>query len=93
MLGQAVSMVLPQVVGYRLTGQLGQLTTSTDVVLTITKVSFHCGIDFSLSDSSCEIIIVIYILCLVSLCLLTPHAFSLHMFACRPRTWYVISYF
>ena len=38
MLGQSVSMVLPQVVGYRLTGQLGRLTNSTDVVLTITKV-------------------------------------------------------
>jgi len=38
MLGQSVSMVLPQVVGYRLTGKLGQLTTSTDLVLTITKV-------------------------------------------------------
>ena len=38
MLGQSVSMVLPQVVGYRLTGRLGKLTTSTDVVLTITKV-------------------------------------------------------
>ena len=38
MLGQSVSMVLPHVVGYRLTGRLGKLTTSTDVVLTITKV-------------------------------------------------------
>ena len=45
MLGQSVSMVLPQVVGYRLTGCLGNLTTSTDLVLTITEVliiSFHC---------------------------------------------------
>ena len=38
MLGQSISMVLPQVVGYKITGKLGQLTTSTDVVLTITKV-------------------------------------------------------
>src|SRR6218665_515141 len=38
MLGQAISMVLPQVLGYRITGHLNQLTTSTDVVLTITKV-------------------------------------------------------
>jgi len=38
MLGQSVSMVLPQVVGYRLNGRLGKLTTSTDLVLTITKV-------------------------------------------------------
>jgi len=41
MLGQPVSMMLPQVVGYRLTGRLGKLTTSTDVVLTITKVSIN----------------------------------------------------
>jgi len=38
MLGQAISMVLPKVVGYKLTGKVGPLTTSTDVVLTITKV-------------------------------------------------------
>ena len=38
MLGQPISMVLPEVVGYKLTGKLGQLVTSTDVVLTITKV-------------------------------------------------------
>jgi len=42
MLGQSISMVLPQVVGYKIIGQLGQLTTSTDVVLTITKVRM-CG--------------------------------------------------
>jgi len=39
MLGQAISMVLPQVVGYKLTGVLDPLVTSTDVVLTITKVN------------------------------------------------------
>ena len=38
MLGQSISMVLPQVVGYKITGKLGPLTTSTDVVLTVTKV-------------------------------------------------------
>ena len=38
MLGQPISMVLPKVVGYKLVGKLGQLATSTDVVLTITKV-------------------------------------------------------
>ena len=37
MLGQAISMVLPQVVGYRITGTMGSTATSTDVVLTITK--------------------------------------------------------
>ena len=39
MLGQAISMVLPKVVGYKLTGQVKPFITSTDVVLTITKVS------------------------------------------------------
>ena len=38
MLGQAISMVLPKVVGYKLTGQVRPFITSTDVVLTITKV-------------------------------------------------------
>ncbi|XP_063371963.1 cytoplasmic aconitate hydratase-like [Cydia amplana] len=37
MLGQAISMLLPKVVGYRLIGELNPLTTSTDLVLTITK--------------------------------------------------------
>ena len=37
MLGQAISMVLPEVVGYRITGTMARSTTSTDVVLTITK--------------------------------------------------------
>ena len=38
MLGQAISMVLPKVVGYKLVGEINPLATSTDVVLTITKV-------------------------------------------------------
>ena len=38
-LGAPISLVLPQVVGYRLTGEMNQYVTSTDVVLTITKVS------------------------------------------------------
>lgn len=38
MLGQAISMLLPQVVGYYLHGTLGPYITSTDLVLTITKV-------------------------------------------------------
>ena len=39
MLGQSISMVLPEVIGYRLTGSIDPLATSTDVVLTITKAS------------------------------------------------------
>ena len=44
MLGQAVSMVLPKVVGYKLIGQLNSLATSTDVVLTITKHLRQIGV-------------------------------------------------
>ena len=38
MLGQVMNMVLPQVVGYKVVGQLNEICTSTDVVLTIIKV-------------------------------------------------------
>uniref|UniRef100_A0A1I7ZEU1 Cytoplasmic aconitate hydratase n=1 Tax=Steinernema glaseri TaxID=37863 RepID=A0A1I7ZEU1_9BILA len=37
MLGQPISMVIPEVIGYRLTGKLPTLATSTDLVLTVTK--------------------------------------------------------
>jgi aconitate hydratase len=37
MLGQPISMVLPKVVGYKLTGKLQGQATSTDLVLTITQ--------------------------------------------------------
>ena len=39
MLGQSISMVLPEVIGYKLVGSIDPLATSTDVVLTITKVT------------------------------------------------------
>ncbi|XP_072040236.1 cytoplasmic aconitate hydratase-like isoform X3 [Amphiura filiformis] len=44
MLGQAISMVLPKVVGYKLTGKMDPLATSTDVVLTITKHLRQIGV-------------------------------------------------
>ncbi|KAG8181414.1 hypothetical protein JTE90_023577 [Oedothorax gibbosus] len=44
MLGQAISMVLPQVVGYKLVGKLNPIVTSTDVVLTITKHLRQMGV-------------------------------------------------
>ncbi|KAL7641800.1 UNVERIFIED_CONTAM: hypothetical protein RMT77_007674 [Armadillidium vulgare] len=44
MLGQSISMVLPQVVGYKITGKLSPLATSTDVVLTITKHLRQIGV-------------------------------------------------
>jgi len=44
MLGQAISMLLPEVIGYRLVGKLGSLVTSTDLVLTITKHLRQLGV-------------------------------------------------
>ena len=38
MLGQAVSMLLPQVVGFKLTGALPEGSTATDLVLTVTQM-------------------------------------------------------
>ncbi len=36
MLGETISMVLPQVVGFKLTGKLQKHVTATDLVLTCT---------------------------------------------------------
>jgi aconitate hydratase len=44
MLGQPVSMLLPQVIGVRLTGQLPEGTTATDLVLTITQMLRQHGV-------------------------------------------------
>ncbi|KOX73090.1 Cytoplasmic aconitate hydratase, partial [Melipona quadrifasciata] len=44
MLGQAMSMLVPKVVGYRLDGVLSQYATSTDLVLTITKHLRQVGV-------------------------------------------------
>lgn len=38
MLGQPISMVLPEVVGYKVHGAADKFITSTDIVLTVTKV-------------------------------------------------------
>ncbi|MEZ5859844.1 MAG: aconitate hydratase AcnA [Geminicoccaceae bacterium] len=38
MLGQPVSMLLPEVVGFKLTGRLPEGTTATDLVLTVTEM-------------------------------------------------------
>ncbi len=38
MLGQPVSMLIPEVVGFRLTGELPEGTTATDLVLTVTQM-------------------------------------------------------
>ncbi len=44
MLGQPVSMLLPQVVGFRLTGKLREGTTATDLVLTVTETLRKFGV-------------------------------------------------
>ncbi len=44
MLGQPVSMLVPQVVGYKLTGKLREGATATDLVLTITQALRKLGV-------------------------------------------------
>jgi aconitate hydratase len=44
MLGQPVSMLIPQVVGFRLTGQLREGATATDLVLTVTQMLRAFGV-------------------------------------------------
>src|SRR5450432_3821887 len=44
MLGQAVSMLIPQVVGVKLTGRLREGATATDLVLTITEMLRKHGV-------------------------------------------------
>ena len=44
MLGQPVSMLVPQVVGYRLTGKLKEGATATDLVLTVTQALRKLGV-------------------------------------------------
>jgi aconitate hydratase len=44
MLGQAVSMLVPQVVGYRLVGKLREGATATDLVLTVTQELRKLGV-------------------------------------------------
>ena len=44
MLGQAISMLVPQVVGYKLTGNLKEGATATDLVLTVTQALRKLGV-------------------------------------------------
>ncbi|MGB6686228.1 MAG: aconitate hydratase AcnA [Terracidiphilus sp.] len=44
MLGQAISMLVPQVVGYKLTGRLREGATATDLVLTVTQALRKLGV-------------------------------------------------
>ena len=44
MLGQPVSMLIPQVVGFKLSGELPEGATATDLVLTITEILRQTGV-------------------------------------------------
>jgi aconitate hydratase len=44
MLGQALSLLLPEVVGFELTGRLPAGTTATDLVLTVTEILRKAGV-------------------------------------------------
>ncbi|XP_077598295.1 cytoplasmic aconitate hydratase [Stigmatopora nigra] len=44
MLGQPISMVLPEVVGYKMSGSPNKFITSTDIVLTVTKHLRQVGV-------------------------------------------------
>ncbi len=44
MLGEALSMLVPQVVGFRLTGGLPEGATATDLVLTVTEILRQTGV-------------------------------------------------
>ena len=44
MLGQPVSMLIPQVIGFKLTGQLPEGATATDLVLTVTEMLRKKGV-------------------------------------------------
>src|SRR5256884_377864 len=44
MLGESLSMLVPQVVGFRLTGRLPEGSTATDLVLTVTQILRRTGV-------------------------------------------------
>ncbi|WP_339045560.1 aconitate hydratase AcnA [Candidatus Mesenet endosymbiont of Agriotes lineatus] len=44
MLGQAITMLIPEVIGFKLTGNLPEGTTATDLVLTITNILRDKGV-------------------------------------------------
>jgi aconitate hydratase len=44
MLGQPISMLLPQVIGFRLSGELSEGATATDLVLTVTEMLRERGV-------------------------------------------------
>lgn len=44
MLGQPISMLVPQVLGFKLTGSIPEGVTATDVVLTVTQMLREVGV-------------------------------------------------
>ncbi|HUG83790.1 MAG TPA: aconitate hydratase AcnA, partial [Euzebya sp.] len=44
MLGQPISMLIPQVIGFELTGELAEGATATDLVLTVTEILREKGV-------------------------------------------------
>src|SRR5207237_10025092 len=44
MLGEPMTMLVPQVVGFRLTGRLPEGSTATDLVLTVTQILRRTGV-------------------------------------------------
>src|SRR5678810_1117681 len=44
MLGQPVTMLIPQVIGFKLTGRLAEGATATDLVLTVTQMLRRKGV-------------------------------------------------
>lgn len=44
MLGQSISMLIPEVIGFKLTGKLPEGTTATDLVLRVTEMLRHKGV-------------------------------------------------
>jgi aconitate hydratase len=44
MLGEAISMLVPQVLGFKLTGRLPEGATATDLVLTVTEILRQTGV-------------------------------------------------
>ena len=44
MLGQPISMIIPEVVGFRMTGKLNEGVTATDLVLTVTQMLRKFGV-------------------------------------------------
>ena len=54
MLGQTISMVLPKVVGFKLTGALPPETTATDLVLTIVQMLRKRGVVVEFFGPGCQ---------------------------------------